>query len=97
MPMYNLIAYSDNYLKASRSLWKFCRDEPAVDDNGAVTDFTEANADTNSFKRKEKLIVQTGSNGTKYVDIMVPLKYLSDFWRTLEMLLIKIIVKLLLI
>ena len=31
---------------------------------------------------------QTGDDGTKNVEIMVPLKYLSNFWRTLEMLLI---------
>ena len=31
---------------------------------------------------------QTGNNGTKNVEIMVPLKYLSNFWRTLEMPLI---------
>ena len=28
---------------------------------------------------------QNGDNGTKNVEIMVPLKYFSDFWRTLEM------------
>ena len=27
---------------------------------------------------------ETGDNGTKNVEIMVPLKYLSDFWRALE-------------
>ena len=31
---------------------------------------------------------QTGDNGTKNVEIIVPLKYLSNFWRTLEMSLI---------
>ena len=31
---------------------------------------------------------QTGDNGTKNVEIMVPLKYLSNFWRSLEMPLI---------
>ena len=31
---------------------------------------------------------QTGDNGTKNVEILVPLKYLSNFWRTLEMSLI---------
>ena len=28
---------------------------------------------------------QTGDDGTKNVEIMVPLKYLSNFWRTLQM------------
>ena len=31
---------------------------------------------------------QTGDNGTKNVEIMAPLKYLCNFWRTLEMPLI---------
>ena len=52
------------------------------------TDFNEDNADINSFKRKEKITSQTGDNCTKNVEIMVPLKYLSNFWRILEMLLI---------
>ena len=54
---------------------------------GAVTDFTEANV-TDSFSLKEKLTGQTGDNGTKNVEIIVPLKFLSNFWRTLEMPLI---------
>ena len=41
-----------------------------------------------SFKFKQKITGVTGANGTKYVEIMVPLKYLSNFWRTFEMPLI---------
>ena len=37
---------------------------------------------------KEKLIGQTGNNGAKNVEIVVPLKYLSNFLRTLKMPLI---------
>ena len=65
MPKYKLIEYSDNYSKTSGILWKYCRDEPAVDDNGAIADFTEANAITDSFKIKQKIINKTGDNGTK--------------------------------
>ena len=39
---------------------------------------------------------QTGNNGTKNTEIMVPLKYLSNFWRTLEMPLINCEINLLL-
>ena len=53
MPMYNLIEYSDNYLKTSGSLWQYCKDIPAVDDNGAIADFNGANA-TDSFNFKIK-------------------------------------------
>ena len=38
MPMYNLIQYSDNYSRTSTS-WQYCRDEPFLDNNGAIADF----------------------------------------------------------
>ena len=88
MLMYNLIEYSDNYWKTSAILWQYCRDEPAFASNGDINDFNAANATTNSFKIKEKLTGQTGNYGTKNCEIMVPLKYLSNIWRTLEMPLI---------
>ena len=43
---------------------------------------------TNSFNFEVKITSQTGDDRTKNVEIMVPLKYLSNFWRTLEMPLI---------
>ena len=87
MPMYNLIEYRDNYSKTSESLWQYCKDIPAVDNNNAVVNLTE-NILTDSFNFKAKMTDQTGNNGTQDVEIMVPLKYLSYFWRTLEMSLI---------
>ena len=38
-----------------------------------------------SFKFKTKIAGRTGNDGTKNIKIMVLLKYLSHFWRTLEM------------
>ena len=87
MTMYNLIEYSDNYAKTSGSLWQYCLDIPASDNNDAIFDFTENNL-TDSFNFKAKVTGQTGNDGTKNVEIMVPLKYLSNLWRTLEMPLI---------
>ena len=87
MPMYNLIEYSDNYAKTTGSLWQYCKDIPARDANDEITEFRRNNT-TDSFKFKAKITGQTGDDGTKDVDIMVPLKYLSNFWRTLEMPLI---------
>ena len=95
MPIYNLIAYSDNYSKIYGVLWQYCKDELALADNGDITGFDKVNADTNSFKIKKKITGQTGSNGTKNVEIMVPLKYLSNFRRTLQCL--SLIVKLIFI
>ena len=83
MPMYNLIEYSDNYSDTSGSLWDFKRDE--IDNNANVTNGDNAP----SFKYKVSLIGNTGNNRTKNgVKIAVPLKYLSNFWRSLEMPLI---------
>ena len=80
--MYNLIEYSNNYAKTSGSLWQYCLLIPAVDNNNAIVDFTEYNL-TNSFNFKVKITGQTGNGGTKNVEIMISLKYLSNFWRTL--------------
>ena len=87
MPMYNLIEYSDNYSKTSGSLWQYCKDIPAVDDNNAIVNFAENNL-TDSFTFKVKMTGQIRDDGTKNVEIVVPLAYLSVFWQTLEMLLI---------
>ena len=56
---------------------------PALYPNGTATDFTEANATTDSSNLKVKLTGQTGNNGAINVEIRVPLNYLSSFWRTL--------------
>ena len=80
MPMYNLIEYSDNYSKISERLWQYYKDEP--NDNLA---------DSESFKSKVKITWNApagGNTNTKDVKIIVPLKYLSNFWRILEMPLI---------
>ena len=83
MPMYNLIGYSDNYSDATGSLWGFKRD--VVTNNTNVAN----NNNVPSFKYKANLIGSTEANGTKKgVKIAVPLKYLSNFWRSLEMPLI---------
>ena len=86
MPMYNLIEYSDNYAKTSGSLWQYYRDEP--NDNLANSE---------SFKFKVKITGKApNDDNEKDVEIMVPLKYLSNFWRTLEMPLINCEVNLIL-
>ena len=90
--MYDLIEYSENYSKTSRSLWQYYRDEPFIDDNGTIIDVPD-NPDSVSFKYKQKITGQTGNNVRKGVQIMVPLKFLSNFWRTLEMLFINCEIK----
>ena len=92
MPMYNLIEYSDNYSKTSGSLQQYCKEIPAVNNNGYITDFNGANA-TDSFNFKTKITGQPNNNGRIDVEIMVPLKYLNNFWRTLEVPLVELILK----
>ena len=83
MPMYNLIEYSDNYSDTSGSLWQFKRKE--IVNNAYMTNDDNAF----SFKYKASIIGNTENNGRKNgVKIAVSLKYLSYFWRSLEMLLI---------
>ena len=76
--MYNLIEYSDNYSKTSGSLWQYCKETPAVDDNRNIVAFNRAN-NTDSFNFKDKLTGQTNDDAIINVEIMVPLKYLSNF------------------
>ena len=71
--------------KTTGSLWQYCKDIPARDNNNLIERFTAANL-TDLFNFKTKITGRTGNGGTKDVEIMVPLKYLSNFWRTLEML-----------
>ena len=78
MPMYNLVEYSDNYSKTSESLSQYYKDVP--NDNIENSE---------SFENKIKITGKTPNSGnTKDFEIIMPLKYLSNFWRTLEMSLI---------
>ena len=72
------------YSQTSGSLWQYCKDMPAVNNNGDTVDFNGANA-TDSFNFKTKTTGQTDNNEIiNNVEIMVPLKSLSNFWRTLK-------------
>ena len=80
--MYNLIEYSNSYSDTAGSLWNFKRDEIEEDDNLTINNVP-------SFKSKANLIGNTENNAIKNgVKIAVSLKYLSSFWRLLEMPLI---------
>ena len=82
MPMYNEIEYSYNYFDTSGSLWQFKSDEIVDNANVDVANFS-------SFQYKSTLVGNAKNVGDlKGVKIAVTLKYLSNFWRSLEMLLI---------
>ena len=82
MSMDNLIEYIDNYSKTFKSLSQYCKDIPAVNNDGNNVHFNRAKA-TDSFNFKTKITRHTSNNGIINTEIMVPLKYLSSFCRTL--------------
>ena len=93
MLMYNLIEYSDNYQDLSATLYQYKRDEPPEDD--PVANLTADNP--SSFKYKVSLLgdpVLVGNITKRSVKVVVPLKYLSNFFRSLEMPLINCKIKL---
>ena len=81
MPMYNLIEYSDSYSNTSGSLWNFKRDK-------IIGNINLTHNNSSSFKYNSSLVGDTVADGgekKENVKIAVPLKYLSSFWRSLEM------------
>ena len=86
--MYNLNEYSDNYSETTGILYKYCKDVTAVNNDDIISAFN-ANSDTNrSFIHKRKITSKTSNDGIKNVEIMIPFKHVSIFWRTFEMSLI---------
>ena len=78
MPMSNLLEYSDNYQDSTGSLYQFKSDEPP-DDNADVAN------NIKSLVYKSKLIKGTDNNNVNNVKLVVPLKYVSNFFRSLQM------------
>ena len=91
MSMYNLLEYSENYEKTSGSLFNYYRNEPneaEIDDaNGAIN---ISNRNSKSFDYKTKIVgsLAAGELEKDDVKIAIPLKYLGNFWRSLDIPLI---------
>ena len=87
--MHNLLEYPSNYTESSESLWQFKRDEQYVSNAGNPDNVTTDNS--SSFKYKSGLSKESVADGANTVfkneKIGIPLKYLSNFFRSLEMLL----------
>ena len=89
MPMYNLLECSKNYRKASGNLWNYFRDDQS---SGSVHDGNEkitiSFRVSKSFEDKTTIAgsLDAGNLEKGDVEIVVPLKYLSSFWRSLEIL-----------
>ena len=94
MPMYNLLEYSDNDSMTLESLWNYYRDEinNNANENNAACNKINSNKRTTSksFEYKTKLIKKTPNNNNILdAEVVVPLKCLSKFWRSVDLSLIK--------
>ena len=80
MSMYNLLEYSKNYRKTTGSLWNYYRDEPS----------NSLSSNSESFKYKTSITGKTPENNDSLtnVKLVIPLKYSSNFWRSLNIPLI---------
>ena len=87
MPMYNSLEYSANYSMTSGSLWNYYRDEKNNYKNSNNNNNKLNNDKTvtgKSFKYNTKITGSTPDNGNRLnVEVAVPLKHLSNFWRSL--------------
>ena len=90
IPMYNLLEYSENYKKTTGSLWNCYRDEPS----------NPLSSNSKSFKYKTSITGNTynvgdgeegydaNKVGKNETEVVIPLKYLSNFWKSLNIPLI---------
>ena len=76
MPMYNLLEYSKNYRKTTGSLWNYYRDESS----------NPLSSSSESFKYKTNIARKTPQNNDSLTNakVAIPLKYLSNFWGSLN-------------
>ena len=101
MPIYNLLDYSEIYRKTIGSLCNYYRDELTNDNIPANNVFNNIRVvNSNTFKYKNKIIGNTynvaadaagydaNKNGTQTIELAIPLKYLGNLWRVLNMQLI---------
>ena len=86
MPMYNLIEYSDAYLKTFGSLWQYYGDETSTDNNNNITDFPANNNNSNSLKLKQQIkgqkrgIVGAGGGGGFWDSLRETSQAYKDKW-----------------
>ena len=91
MPMYNLLEYSKNYEKTSGSLFNYYRDEPKEHTIGAgnnAINISIRNSKSFDYKTKITGSLDAGEDEKEDVKIAIPLKYLGNFWRSLDIPLI---------
>ena len=85
--MYNLLEYSNNYRKTRRSLRNYYRNEPNSGVKGNIN-YSVKNSKSCHCKTSITGKLEGNNLEKENVEIVVPLKYLSNFWRTLDIPLI---------
>ena len=91
MPMYNLLEYSKNYEKTSGSLFNSYRDESSEITIGAgnnAINISIRNSKSFDYKTEITGSLVAGEDEKENVTITIPLKYLGNFWRSLDIPLI---------
>ena len=100
MPMYNLLEYSKNYKKTTGSLWNYYRDQPSNPLSSNSESFKYKTSITGNTYNVDLTIIGDGGNpipnpnydankaGKNETEVVIPLKYLSNFWRSLDIPLI---------
>ena len=91
MPMYNLLEYSKNYEKTSGTLFNCYRDEPKEHTIGAgnnVINISFRNSKSFDYKTEITGSLDAGEDEKDDVTIAIPLKYLGNFWKSLDIPLI---------
>ena len=97
MTMYNLLEYSKNYKKTTGSMWNYYRDESNSGRDANNIIHSILNSESFDYKANFMENGVTQNNLTKNdIKIVVPLKHLSNFWRSLNIPLINCEVKLIL-
>ena len=91
MPLHNLLEYNDNYSMTSESLWNYYRDEVNYDakenDNANNKINNNKTIKSKSFEYKTKIIrSKANNNNISDEEVVIPLKFLSNFWRYLDFL-----------
>ena len=91
MLMYHLLEYNKNYFMTSGSFWNYYRDKvnDAADKTGANHWRNNNKTTSKSFEYTTYMIRTTPANSNRLdTEVVVPLKYLSNFWRSLDLSLI---------
>ena len=95
--MHNLLEYSKNYKKPTGSLWNYYRDEPSSTTGDNNITHSILNSEPFDYKASFMENGVTHDSLTKNdAKVVVPLKHLSNFWRSLNIPLINCEVELIL-